>query len=377
MDLTLTNEQRLLCDSADRLIAAEYPLERSRRIADETGFDRAFWRRMAEMGWLGACLPETVGGYAASAQEPLILMGAMGRGLVVEPLLHGLIAPAQAIFAAAPDRAEALLAPAIAGEEVLALAWAEAERRYDLAPAATRAERDGAGWRLSGRKMAVVAAPEAGRLVVSAQVEGGTALFLVAGDAAGMTAMEHRMIDGQAAADLLFADLRLPEEALLAGPDTAPAALEAAFDHGAAGACAAAVGCMEAVLGLTLDYARTRQQFGRRISEFQVVQHRLAAMSVELEYARSMLLLLVARLDGPADARRLAVSAARAKIGPAARHVVAEGIQLHGGIGVTDDLAVSHHFRKVQALEYAFGDTRWHLERYRVNRKRGYDLVAA
>lgn len=378
MRLTPTDEQRQLADTAARLLAAEYPFKRARRVGDELGgFDREFWARMSEMGWIGACLPEAAGGYAESAEEPLILMRALGRGLVVEPMLAGVIAPARAILAAAPDRAEALLAPLIAGDGPMALAWAEAGRRYDLSPAATRAERAGAGWRLSGRKLAVVAAPQALSIVVSAATPDGDALFLVPRDAPGLSMAEHRMIDGQSAAELVFENVALDADALLGAPGEGLAALEAGFDWGAAGACAMALGSIDAVLDMTLAYARDRRQFDKTLAEFQVVQHRLAAMAVEAEYARSMAPLLAAQMDGEAKARRLAVSACRVKIGAAARLITGEGVQLHGGIGMTDELAVSHHFRKALALDHAFGDQRWHFERYRRGRGAGADLLAA
>lgn len=376
--MTLTDVQKQLRDSAQRYLAAKYPFERSRRIADDLGgFDPEFWREAAEMGWLGALLPDSVGGYAETPADMLMLMECAGRGLVVEPLLAGVVAPARAVIAAAPDRATALLAPVVEGRSVLALAWAEAERRYELTPAATRADRADGGWRLSGRKLAVLAAPQADSLVVSAATAEGAALFLVPADASGLSLTPHQMIDGHAAGDLVFDDVRLPPDALLGDARTGADALETALDWGAAGACAAAIGAVDAVMGQTLDYARTRQQFGRAIGEFQVIQHRLAAMAVELEYAKAMLALLSSGLAAAPAMRRLSVSAAKAKIGPAVRKVASEGIQLHGGIGMTDELSISHYFRKAHALEAAYGDSRFHLERYRRNRGENFDILAA
>ncbi len=378
MDLTLTDVQKQLRDSAQRYLGAEYSFERMRRAADRLdGFDPAFWRQAADMGWLGALLPEAAGGYGESPGDALVLLECAGCALVVEPLLAGVLVPAQALLAAAPERAPELLTPVTEGKRIFALAWAEAGQRYDLTPAATRATASGGGWKLSGRKLAVLAAPQADIIVVSAASEQGMGLFLVPREAPGLTLAPHQMIDGHGAADLVFDDVQLGADALLGTPETALTALETALDWGAAGASAAAVGAMDAVMTQTLEYAQTRKQFGKAIGEFQVVQHRLAAMSVQLEYAKAMLPLLSDRLDAAPRTRRLAVSAARAKIGPAAKHVASEGVQLHGGIGMTDELAISHYFRKIQTLEFAYGDSRHHLERYRAGRGADYDIVAA
>ncbi|GGC72640.1 acyl-CoA dehydrogenase family protein [Chelatococcus reniformis] len=378
MDLIPSEELSQFRASVERLVASDYTFEHYRRTVTTRGsFDASFWKRIGDLGWLGACLPESAGGYAASPDETLVLLEATARGLVVEPILAGLVVPSRAVLAAAPDRAGSLLAAAAAGDTALALAWAEADRRYDLAPTVTRARRTGAGWQLSGRKFAVLGAPVASHLAVSAASEDGPVLLWVPAGLPGVALAEFVTVDGQRAADVVFDDVELGAEALLGSPQGGLAALEAAFDWGAAGAAAEAIGAMDAILAITLEYAKTRQQFGQTIGSLQVVQHRLAAMAVQIEYARSLLPLLSVALAGDAARRGALVSAAKWKIATAARHVAADGIQLHGGIGMTNEAAISHYFRKVQVLEYAYGDSRYHLARYRARRSGDGDLLAA
>lgn len=263
------------------------------------------------------------------------------------------------------------------GETVLALAWAEPGRRFDLEPTSVQATSTSAGWRLNGRKSTVIAAPVADQLIVSAATSQGPTLFLVPSDAKGLRLTQYRLIDGQRAADVVFGDVEVDGGAIVGTAGEGLAPLNAALDCGAAGACADAIGAMGAALALTAEYVQTRKQFGQAIGSFQVIQHRLAKMAMELEYAKSLLPLLGARLQCEPDLRSRTVSAVRVKISSAARYVVADAVQLHGGIGVTEEAAVSHYFRRVTAHDLAWGGSRYHLERYRAGRQPGRDLLLA
>ncbi|MEN2977536.1 acyl-CoA/acyl-ACP dehydrogenase (plasmid) [Tistrella bauzanensis] len=376
MRVTLNEDETQLVASVERLLDGEYGFDRHRRTAETGGgFDHGFWRVMADQGWMAACLPESAGGYGQSPNDALLILERCGAALVVEPLLSGFVVPAMALATAnggghgggEAGPAAIWLPRMLAGDAVAALAWTEPGRRYDPRPRQVTASRgpDG-GWVLEGRKSAVLSAPLAAVLIVSAATDAGTALFAVPGDAAGMTLAGHEMIDGQRAADIVFDAVALADEALLARPGAgSDAVLAAALDWGAAGAAAEAVGSMAAAVALTVEYARTRSQFGRSLSGFQVIQHRLAALATEVEYARALLPLLADRLTAAPEVRRAAVSAARSAITAAARRVTADTVQLHGGIGVTNEAEVSHHFRRVAALDLGWGGAREHLARYR------------
>ncbi len=359
--------------SVERLLARDYGVERRRVALANGGFDPDFWQQLAELGWLGACFPEPLGGYGQSANEALILLEQFGRALVLEPLLGAVLVPGAALLAGGrADAHGALIDGLIAGERRLALAWSEQGRRGARRPRLTSAVRDQRGWCVNGVKQTVLNAPLADTLLVSAIAGEDSVLLLVPHDAPGVSLIEYTTIDGQPAADLRFTNVVLPDDALAAGPERCERAMDAAMNWGAAGACAEALGAMDAALELTLEYTGTRQQFGQKLSGFQVIQHRLAAMATELEYSQALLPLLAAHLDGNGADRSAQIAGIRARIVGSARCVVADAVQLHGGIGVTDEAAISHYFRRVTALEQAWGSARQNLERYRQGRQ-GYD----
>lgn len=372
--LTHSDDVKQFRSSIERMLAREYSLARRRQTIEQGGsIDRALWRTMGELGWFAACLPERFGGYAESATSALVLLEQFGREMVVEPLLSGFIVPAAAITAAEGDAAGARLAKLFSGEELWALAWSEAHDPNADLQKDVIARRDAKGWRLSGSKLTVLSGPLADFIIVSALAEQGPTLFVVPRP---NSFEAWPCVDGQIAADFVLDDVRLPEDAVLGQPGEGMRPLRAALNWGAAGACAEAIGAMQGALTTTLDYARTRKQFGQAIAGFQVVQHRLAAMAIELEYARSLLPVLAMELSRPGDRQQARISAVRAKITGAARRVASDAVQLHGGIGVTHEAAVSHHFRRIVALELAWGDERLHLERYRESREPGSDLLA-
>jgi alkylation response protein AidB-like acyl-CoA dehydrogenase len=268
----------------------------------------------------------------------------------------------------------ALLERVATGELKLACALGERQSRHDMRDIATRAERDGDGWRLSGEKKVVLHGAQAGMLVVSARSAGaqrdqrdpdGITLFAVPRDAAGVHVTEYRMLDGQRAADVRLAGVRLGGEAVIGQPGAGWAILEAALDYGAGLLCAEAVGAMDALFAATLEYLKTRQQFGVAIGKFQALQHRMADMYIHLEQARSMAMLAAVRLgSGDADERRKAVSAAKYRVGQAARFVGQQAVQLHGGMGVTDELPAAHYFKRLTTIALTLGDADHHLARF-------------
>jgi alkylation response protein AidB-like acyl-CoA dehydrogenase len=270
---------------------------------------------------------------------------------------------------------EALLERVAAGDLKLACALGERQSRHDLRDIATRAAPDGAGWRLDGEKKVVLHGAQAGVLIVSARTAGaqrdedGITLFAVPADAAGVVMRDVRMLDGQRAADVLLRDVKVGADAVIGAAGEGWSILEAAADHGAGLLCAEALGAMDALFGATLDYLKTRQQFGVPIGKFQALQHRMADMYVHLEQARSMALLAAVRLaddarTGNAAERRRAVAAAKYRVGQAARFVGQQAIQLHGGMGVTDELPASHYFRRLSTIELTLGDCDHHLARF-------------
>ena len=370
MDLSFTPEQELLADQVRRFLADRYGFEARRAIVrSREGWSREVWAGLAEMGLLGLQAPEAHGGMGPAPVETLIAMTAFGRALLVEPYLSSAVVATALLrdLGSAAQQAEWL--PALAAGELLAApAHGEPGMRHDLALVSAAASRRGDGWSLTGHKAAVLHAPAAGLLLVSARSggrpgeEAGISLFAVPAGERGLSLVPYRTFDGH-----LAAEVRLEgATGQLVGPEGgAFPALEASFDLGVAALCAEAVGAMQASLDATLDHVKTRKQFGVPIGKFQVLQHRLVDMLMHLEQARSMSYLAAVRA-GSADARerRRSVSAAKVVVGKACRFVGQESVQLHGGMGVTDELPVSHHFRRLTAIELSLGDTEHHLERF-------------
>jgi alkylation response protein AidB-like acyl-CoA dehydrogenase len=299
-------------------------------------------------------------------------MQELGRGLVVEPYFATMFG---AEFLRRGRAHEALLERVAAGDLKLACALGERQSRHDLRDIAMRATPDGAGWRLNGEKKVVLHGAQAGVLIVSVRTAGaqrdedGITLFAVPTDAPGVAVRDVRMLDGQRAADVLLRDVRVGADAVVGTVGAGWTILEAAADHGAGLLCAEALGAMDALFGATLDYLKTRQQFGVPIGKFQALQHRMADMYVHLEQARSMALLAAVRLaddarTGNAAERRRAVAAAKYRVGQAARFVGQQAIQLHGGMGVTDELPASHYFKRLSTIELTLGDCDHHLARF-------------
>jgi alkylation response protein AidB-like acyl-CoA dehydrogenase len=368
MDFNLSKEQELLRDGLGRFLSTRYDLEKSRAAAKTgAGWQPDIWRGFAdELGILGAALPEDVGGIGGGPVEVMVIAEALGHALVVEPYVDTVVVAGGLLQRAGGPAAAALLEQVVAGREIVALAAAEPGSGEQWQDVSTVAERDGDEWVLRGSKIVAMSAPIATHLLITAQTSNGLSLFIAETDSAptGMEIHNFRTVDDRRAADLVFDGLRLPASALVGQEGQAWPSLAAARDEGAAAICSEAVGCMRKVLADTVEYCKQRQQFGQPIGSFQVLQHRMVDMYMELEQAVAAVYLAVLNLEAEPDARARAVSAAKATIGRAARFIGQQAVQLHGGMGMTEELAIGHYFKRLTALQFEFGSTDFHVARY-------------
>ena len=369
MDFRLDNEQELLRDGLARFLSARYDLAASRATARTgAGWQPDIWRSFAdELGILGATLPADVGGSDGGAVELMVIAEELGRALVIEPYVGTVVVSGGLLRRAGGETAHALLERIAAGDAVVALAATEAGSVDELAPVST-ATRDGDEWVLDGAKTVVLDAPLADHLIISARTDEGLSLFVCEFDAAasppGVSVHGYRTIDDRRAADLSFDGLRLPGTALLGEAGCAESNLARALDEGATAVASEAVGCMRNVLADTVEYAKTRQQFGAPIGSFQALQHRMTDMYMELQQSVAAVCLAVLNLDAEPTARARAVSAARVTVGRAARLIGQEAVQLHGAMGMTEELAIGDYFKRLTAVQYEFGSTDRHRTRY-------------
>jgi alkylation response protein AidB-like acyl-CoA dehydrogenase len=366
MDFNLSHEQQLLRDGLTKFLATRYDLEKSRSAAKTgAGWQPDVWRAFAdELGILGAALPEDVGGIGGGPVEVMVIAEALGHALVIEPYVDTAVVAAGLLRRAGGDVATTLLENIVAGRTIVALAAAEAESGDHWQGAATTAHQDGSDWVLDGTKIMAVGAPLATHVLVSARTTGGLSLFCVDVDTSGLDVHGYRTVDDRRAADLVLTGLRLPADALLGDEGRAWPSLDQARDEGAAAVCAEAVGGMRKVLADTVEYCKQRQQFGQPIGSFQVLQHRMVDMHMELEQSVAAVYLAVLNLEAEPATRARAVSAAKATIGRAARFIGQNAVQLHGGMGMTEELAIGHYFKRLTAVQYEFGSTDHHVARY-------------
>lgn len=359
MDFALTTEQQMLADSVARFVQNDYGFEaRTRMVADGTGGDAAIWRSFAENGWLAVACPEEHGGFGGGVIETAIISEQLGRGLVIDPWLGSAVLATQTLLASADDAVRAEWLPVLCdGSRRMAVAWSEAEARGVPHVVATRADGD----RLSGCKTLVLGGVGADAWLVSARTTGaiddraGIALFLVEAGAEGLTVTPTSFHDGSLAATLTFDNVaarRLDGDGLVA--------LEQGVAQGICALCAELVGAMEQAIAITADYLRTRKQFGVVIGSFQSLQHRIADMNAELELARSMLFVALAAVENDSAELARTLSGAKALITGAARSVCGQAIQLHGGIGMTEELAVGHYFKRAVVADALFGGKTLH-----------------
>jgi pimeloyl-CoA dehydrogenase small subunit len=368
VDFDLSDDQRLLKDSVDRLIADKYQFaQRKAYMAEPNGFSAANWAAIAELGLLGLPFPEAAGGFGGGPAETMIVMESFGRGLVLEPYFATIILGGGLLRRAGAETLKAALTPdIIAGNLKLAFAHIERQSRYDAHDVATQATRDGSGWMLNGAKSVVLSGDCADKIFVTARTQGaqrdrdGVGLFLIDATAPGVARRGYPTQDGLRAAEFTLSNVRVDGHNVLA--TSALPVIEHVLDEAIAALCAEAVGAMQVMNELTLEYLKTRKQFGRAIGSFQVLQHRAVDMLTELEQARGMAMYATV-MAGETDPieRRRAIAAAKVQIGKSGRHIGQEAVQLHGGIGMTAEYAVGAYFKRVTMIEQLYGNTDQHL----------------
>jgi alkylation response protein AidB-like acyl-CoA dehydrogenase len=369
MDFTFKEEQQQFADALRRWVDKDYGFEtRKRIIHSPAGVSDQAWATLTELGMLALPVPEEQGGFNGSAVDMLVVMQEMGRGLVVEPYLATVLG---AQFLKLAGGQEGLLEQVAGGELKLACALGEQQSRHDLSDVACSVRGAENGYVLTGTKTVVIHGGQAGAFIVSARSggeqrdKGGISLFVVPAGTKGVTVTDYRTIDGQRAATVQFSDAEVPASALLGGVGAGWDILDAAADYGATLLCAEAVGAMDAIFGATLEYLKTRQQFGAPIGKFQALQHRMADMFIHLEQARSMAMLAAVKVaSSDVEERRRVVSAAKVRVGHACKFVGQQAVQLHGGMGVTDELPAAHHFKRLTMIDLTLGDADHHLERF-------------
>ncbi len=369
MDFNFTETQGMLRDTLRRYLADNYDFDkRQAMLRMPGGRDPGIWKALAtELGILGAALPEAHGGFGGGPVDSMVLMEELGHVIAVEPYVPTVVVGGQALLAAGGAHAAQLIPGIISGDVVFGFAHAEPQGRYNLANLRTTAKRDGAGWVINGHKAVVVAAPYASHYLVTVRTGGsqmeasGVSLFLVEAGAKGIVRRDYPCVDGYMASELYFENVAVGPEALLGAEGEALPLIEQLVDHAAVATCAEAVGAMRKLHDITLDYSKQRKQFGQPIGAFQVLQHRMVDMFMEVEQSASMTLMATLRLD---DAERAKwVSQCKVKVNKGARFVGQSAVQIHGGIGITVELSTGHYFKRLSIIETQWGDLDHHLGR--------------
>lgn len=371
MNFSYSETQDMIRDTLARFLADTYDFDkRSRMIASEMGRDVGIWRALAtDLGMLGAAFDEAHGGLGGGALENLIIMEELGKAIAVEPYLQTVVIGGGALKAVGGTQADSFIPEIIAGNMIIAFAYAEPQGRYDLANIRTTAKRDGAGYVLSGHKSVVYAGPWASHLLVSARTGGagrereGISLFLIEANNPAIVRRDYPTVDGFQASEIYFENVAISGDALLGGEGAGIDLLEQIVDEATVAVCAEACGVTSKLHEGTLDYSQQRQQFGQPIGRFQVLQHRMVDMFMEVEQARSITLMATLKLDLPAAERMVAVSQCKAKVSRAAKFVGQNAIQTHGGIGITQELAIGHYFKRATMIEGQFGSADYHYDR--------------
>lgn len=373
MDFNFTEEQQLLAYTVRRFVREHYSFEARREILQsKQGWSRELWQQLAHLGITALNVPEDHGGLGGGPVDTMLIMNALGEGLVLEPYLSAAVITPALLTRLGDSKAAAELLPAIAaGERIVIVAHQEPKTRGELNHVATRAEKSGDSYALDGHKSVVMHGGAADEFLISARTSGktgdrdGISLFRIAPQATGLKLKPYRTIDEQQAAEIELTKVKVPAASLIGVEGRAFAAIEAAHELGLSAICGEAVGIMKAVNAATLEYTKNRKQFGQPIAKFQVLQHRMADMFLHSEQAASMSYLAAIRcIDPDAGERRRALSAAKVTIGQAGRFIGQQAIQLHGGMGMTDELIVSHYFKRLTAIDLTFGDTDFHIQEF-------------
>ena len=372
MDFTFNEEQSLIQDQVDQFVQKEYDWETRQALSNsDLGFGIDNWKKFAELGWLGISVSEDNGGYGGTAIESMLIMEAFGKGLVVEPFLETVIMSASLIDDHGSEQQKSsVLEPAIAGEMQLALAYAEPQSRFNLSDLVTEAKLDGDNYILNGYKSVVMNGPSADKFIISARTSGtqldenGLSLFLVDSDSTGLDKTDYKTVDGRRASDLSIENVSVPKDNLIGQQDKGFEILDSAIDKAILAISAEAVGAMEVLYKTTVEYTKTREQFGTAIGKFQVLQHRMVDMFMEYEQCKSLLYMATMKHEeGSPDAKK-AISGLKYQVGKAGKFIGQQAVQLHGGMGVTDELNVGHYFKRLTTVGTIFGNTDYHLKKY-------------
>lgn len=372
MDFNYTEEQGMLRDTVASYLQDRYDFDTRRGVTkSESGWRPEVWQAFAEeLGILGAPFAEEHGGLGGGPVENMIVMEEIGKALVVEPYLQTVVIGGGFLKHAGGDAAGETIGKIISGEAVLAFAYAEPQARYSFNDIKTAARKDGESYVLNGHKAVVVAAPWASHLIVTARTGGGqretqgVSVFLVDKNAAGVTTRDYPTVDGRRASEVYFENVSVGPEALIGEEGAAWPLVQRVLDEATVAVCSEAVGCMRKLHEGTLDYAKQRKQFGVPIATFQVLQHRMVDMFINLEQSTSMTLMATIKLDESDEERMKAVSGAKVQVGRACKFVGQNAIQIHGGMGMTDELAIGHYFKRATMIEGEFGSVDHHLRRY-------------
>ncbi|MDO8289627.1 MAG: acyl-CoA dehydrogenase family protein [Parvibaculum sp.] len=372
MDFSFTEEQTLLRNSVQGLLAAKYDFDTRRKIVKSAdGMSKAVWAQFAEMGLLAAPFSEEQGGFGGGAIETMIVMEEMGRNLVVEPYVETVVLAGGFLREGASKEQQAAHIPGIVdGSAIWAFAYAEPQGRYNLADLVTTAKKDGAGYTLNGYKAVVLGAPWAQKLIVTARTSGGQrdrdgiSVFIVDKSAAGVSTRDYPTVDGRRASEITFENVKLGADALIGTEGKGLPLVEKITDQAIAALSAEAVGCMGELNKATVEYCKTRKQFGVPIGKFQVLQHRMVDMFMAYEQSVSMTYMVNLKLEENEAERIKAAAGAKVQIGKAGRYVGQQAVQLHGGMGMTDELNVGHYFKRLTMIDTQFGNVDHQLKRY-------------
>ncbi|MEM9743169.1 MAG: acyl-CoA dehydrogenase family protein [Pseudomonadota bacterium] len=373
MDFSFTDEQTLLQDSINKFLQNDYSFDaRQKLIKEEPGYGTDNWKQFAELGWLAMPFPEEDGGFGGTAIETMIMNEQFGMGLVVEPFLPTVTLVGGALRHAGSDAQKAAyLGGIIDGSLQGALAFVEPQARFNLADVAVTAKKGGVGYVLDGHKAVVLNGPSANLFVVSARTSGdprdadGVSLFLVPAHSAGIERRDYPTVDGLRASEVTFSGCEVPADALLGEEGKGLPVLEQIIDEGTLAVGCEAVGCMEVLYKATVEYCKTREQFGQPIGKFQVLQHRMVDMFMEHEQSKSLMFMAAMRMDeGYDDEAKKAVSAFKVQVGKSGRFVGQQAVQLHGGMGMTEELNVGHYFKRLTTIDTLFGNVDFHLKRF-------------
>lgn len=373
MDFSFTEEQMLLQDSIQRFIQNDYPFDqRQKTIKSGEGYSKENWQTFADLGWLALPFKEENGGLDGTPIETMILMEEFGKGLVVEPYLSTIILAGGLLErGGSADHKQTLLAEVMAGEKLGAFAFVEPQSRFNLSNVITKAEKSGKGFEINGFKGVVLGGPSADFLIVPARTSGeqqdesGITLFLVDSGAKGVSRRDYPTVDGLRASEITFEQVLVDAEAVIGEIDMGYELMESVVDQAILAVGAEAVGAMEVLYKATVEYCKTREQFGQPIGKFQVLQHRMVDMFMEHEQSKSVMYMAAMRMaEGESSEARKAVSALKVQVGKSGRFVGQNAIQLHGGMGMTDELNVGHYFKRLTIIDTLFGNVDYHLKRY-------------